>query len=127
VTVPLSDREQKILQEIERDLFREDPTFARDAQRPARFSDAAKARLGALVFLVGFLTLIAYFVVASAAKSEALSLVLGVAAFAGMVAGIVMFISSVRSLAAREGQPRERLVGAVKQWEARLRERYKRR
>jgi Flp pilus assembly protein TadB len=127
VTVPLSEREQKILQEIERDLYQEDPTFARDQRRAPRFGEGTKARLGALVFVCGFLTLIAYFVVAvRPAFSPALSLVLGVASFAAMVTGIVVLVSSLRALAGRSNQPRDRLTQALKRWESRIRERYKR-
>jgi TRAP-type C4-dicarboxylate transport system permease small subunit len=129
MTVPLSERERKILQEIERDLFREDPAFARDVRRTPRFGEGTRLRVGALVFIAGFVTLIAYFVIASftsrSPTSQGLSLVLGVAAFAAMVGGIVMVVSSLRSLTAREDQPRDRLSQALKRWEARIRERYK--
>jgi hypothetical protein len=127
MTVPLSEREQKILQEIERDLYREDPAFARDVKRPPRFAEGTRARLGIALFACGFLTLIAFFVVTSATSSQALSLLLGVVAFAAMVAGIVMMVGSLRALVTSKEQPRDRLVQALKRWESRVRDRYKER
>jgi hypothetical protein len=131
--VPLSEREQKILQEIERDLYREDPTLARAGRRAPKWGEARKARIGALTFVAGFLALIAFFVT-SVTTSEATSsgpgvtsLALGVAAFAAMVGGIVMFVSSLRALGGGKDQPRDRLVSALQRWQARIRERYKRR
>jgi hypothetical protein len=50
----------------------------------------------------------------------------GLAAFAAMVGGIVVFVSSVRSRAAREREQGERFLGALRRLEARIRERYKR-
>jgi VIT1/CCC1 family predicted Fe2+/Mn2+ transporter len=123
--VPLSERERKILQEIERDLYREDPAFARDVKRAPRFAESTRARLGIAMFVCGFLMLIAFFVVTSATSSQALSLLLGVLAFAAMVAGIVMMVGSVRSLVASKEQPRDRLAQALKRWESRVRDRYK--
>ena len=125
--MPLSEREQKILQEIERDLYREDPAFARDVKRPPRFAEGMRARLGIGLFACGFLMLIAFFVVTSATRSQAFSLLLGVLAFAAMVAGIVMMVGSLRALATSKDQPRDRLVQALKRWESRVRDRYKER
>jgi hypothetical protein len=122
--VPLSEREQKILQEIERDLYREDPGFARDVHKRPRLQGATRARLGVLVFLAGLLALVAFFVVTLKTESG-LSLLLGVAGFGAMVAGIVMFVGSIRSQAASQSRPRERLAGAVRRWEERIRERYR--
>jgi hypothetical protein len=124
-TVPLSEREQKILQEIERDLYREDPAFARDVKRPPRFTEGTRARLGIAMFVCGFLMLIGFFIVTAATSSQALSLLLGVLAFAAMVAGIVMMVGSLRALAASKDQPRDRLAQAFKRWESRVRDRYK--
>jgi hypothetical protein len=88
--VPLSEREQKILDEIEKNLSDEDPRFAE--RRPARSSVnlASRARLGIATFLIGFALLIVFF----------LSRVLfaGLLAFVGMVAGIVLLASPVSAL-----------------------------
>ena len=121
--MPLSEREQKILQEIERDLYREDPGFARDVRRTGPgLSNGARLRLGYILFGVGFLTLLMFFV-----KQW---LLLGVAAFGAMVAGVVLVTGSLRALASgrerRAGQPREWFSQALKRWEQRLRQRHKR-
>jgi hypothetical protein len=124
MTVPLSEREQKILQEIERDLYREDPGFARDARRPrSGLSDVSRARLGGVLFVAGLGLLFAFF-----AKQW---LGLGVAAFGAMVAGVVLVAGSLRTLMTQReeeprAQPRDRLLRALKRVEERLRQRYRR-
>jgi uncharacterized membrane protein YedE/YeeE len=119
--VPLSEREQKILQEIERDLHREDPAFVRDVRRKGPgLGHISQARLGGALFVAGFLALLVFF-----AKQW---LLFGVIAFGAMVAGVVLVAGSLRALALRPDertQPRERLVLALKRWEERLRQRYK--
>lgn len=121
-TVPLSEREQKILQEIERDLFREDPTFARDVRRGRRWDEASRARLGAVLFVGGLIALLVFF--------ASRRLPLGVASFGAMVAGVVMVAGSFRSLLSRRTpqahqRPRQRLASALRSWEERIRQRYR--
>jgi hypothetical protein len=88
--VPLSEREQKILDEIERNLSDEDPRFAQERRSSASSRVASRARLGVVTFLLGFGLLIVFF----------LSRVLfaGLLAFVGMVAGIVLLASPVGAL-----------------------------
>ena len=115
--MPLSEREQKILEEIERDLYREDPSFARGVRRPGpRLPKATRARLGVLLFVAGLGALFAFF-----ANQW---LVLGVVAFGAMVAGVVLLAGSLRTIAA-EGEPRARLSALFRGWEQRFRQRYK--
>jgi hypothetical protein len=121
--VPLSEREQKILQEIERDLYREDPAFAREVRRPGPGWDgAARARVGALLVLAGILCLVGFF-----ARGW---LVAGVAAFGAMVAGVVLLAGSFKALLAQrqqpQQQPRERLAKLLRRVEERIRQRYRR-
>jgi hypothetical protein len=120
--VPLSEREQKILQEIERDLHREDPTFARDVRRPgSRWTGPARARLGALLVFAGLGSLLGFFATGW--------LALGVVAFGAMVAGVVLLAGSFKALAQRQQpqqQPRERLAGLLRRVEERIRQRYRR-
>ena len=116
--VPLSDHEQRILDEIEKGLYQEDPDFARTKRR--RTDDVRNIRWGALLFLMGFGLLLGFFVTGS--------VFVGVSAFAGMVGGIVLVAGGVRTLwsnktAAR--QPRRGVKDALLEWEERLRERYK--
>ena len=52
--MPLSDREQRILEEIEKNLYDEDPRFARATRRVTpRYNGSRRARLGALLFVIG--------------------------------------------------------------------------
>ena len=89
--MPLSEREQKILEEIEKNLYAEDSRFARD--RPRRGTGpklGRRARLGASLFLAGFILLIAFFITRL--------LIVGLLGFGGMVAGIVLLASPVSAL-----------------------------
>ena len=118
VAVPLSEREQQILQEIEKNLYEEDPRFARAVRsRPSILSNAGGLRLGALLFLVGLVLLVAFFVSSS--------LIVGVAAFGAMVAGIVVIASTLRGLALAKTQDRQRFARALRDFETKLRQRYK--
>lgn len=110
--MPLSEHEQKILQEIEKNLYSEDPRFAH-----GRRSSRNRSKLGAIVFVVGFVILIGFFI--------SRSLLVGVAAFGAMVAGIVLLAGSLPELIPSAGSQRDRLTGAFSRLEKRLRERYK--
>ena len=130
--MPLSDRERQILEEIERNLHSEDPKFARRYRQTAPYSRESRlVRVGAIVFVIGFAILFAFFF--------SRSLLVGVVAFAAMVTGVVVVASSIRILAGgrrpnnedaffrrdEDGLP-QRLGKLVQQWEQRLRERYRR-
>ena len=115
--MPLSEREQQILAEIEKDLSTEDPAFARNEHAPA--PEARGAKLGIVVIFTGVLLLIGFFV--------SQQLLVGVAAFAAMVGGIVMIASSLRNVLRHREGGRERIQHAMANWEARIRDRYKRR
>lgn len=114
MTVPLSEREQKILDEIESHLHQEDPKLARGGHR----RPALSARLGAVLFLAGFAALIAFFVVQN--------VLLGVLAFGTMVAGIVLIAGSMRDSFVVGESPAERVSRAFGRWEERLRQRNRR-
>jgi len=118
-TVPLSDHEQRILDEIEKNLYQEDPSFAHGVRRRSpRLDKRARARLGIITFLIGFATLIAFFIAGS--------LFLGVLAFGAMVAGIVLVAGSFGQLAGASRAQRVRVSQLLSQWEERMRQRYKR-
>jgi Protein of unknown function (DUF3040) len=123
VTVPLSDSEQRILEEIERNLYADDPAFARGVKRKApRFAEFRRLRLGIVTLLAGIGLLLWFFF--------SPNLILGVLAFGAMVAGIVFAMRSLWGIAStgrrqRPG-PRERMTSAARQWEERFRNRYKR-
>jgi hypothetical protein len=110
--VPLSDREQQILAEIEKNLSSDDPRLARQA---ARRDFGLKA--GALLFLAGFALLIGFFV--------SRSVLIGVGAFAAMVSGIVLLIGALGSFVKEQG----RRFGLPDSWSKlrdRIRKRYER-
>ena len=121
--MPLSDREQRILEEIEKNLYEEDPRFARATRRATpRFDRSKRARLGGLLFVVGLGTLLIFFVTQL--------VVVGVLAFGGMVAGIVLVLGSSSALvnSGREGgrDATARFRGSLKNFEQRIRNRNKR-
>ena len=114
--MPLSEREQKILEEIERDLYREDPSFARNVRRrPPELPRATRTRLGALLFVAGLVSLFGFFFAEQ-------WLILGVFAFGAMVAGVVLIAGSLR--AERDEATRRPLAGLWQRWEERFRQRY---
>lgn len=121
--MPLSEHEQRILEEIEKNLYQEDPGFARDVRRRAPLMDEVRrVKLGIFVFVCGFALLIGFFV--------STSVLVGVGAFVAMVAGIVLVAGGMKSLAAgRRGSARpgrDRLDALMQRWEQKLRRRYKR-
>ncbi|MGH2776569.1 MAG: DUF3040 domain-containing protein [Actinomycetota bacterium] len=121
--MPLSDREQRILEEIEKNLYDEDPRFARATRRATpRFDRSKRARLGGLLFVAGLVTLLVFFVTQL--------VVVGVLAFGGMVAGIVLVLGSSSAVvnSGREGgrDATARFRGSLKNFEQRIRNRNKR-
>lgn len=118
--MPLTDREKKILQEMERNLHAEDPSLARKTRSP-REHHIGRIRLGAVSFVGGLLVLIAFFLTENP--------LVGVLAFIAMVAGVVLFAGGTSRLAQASLdrlQPKERALGTFRKWERSLRERYKR-
>ena len=121
--MPLSEREQRILEEIEKNLHEEDPAFARTVRQQApQMDEIRRIKLGVAIFVVGFAVMISFFF------SGAVGV--GVLAFGLMVAGIVLTAGALRVLATerRPGRDRrERLARRLGGWEERLRQRYKKR
>jgi Protein of unknown function (DUF3040) len=117
--VPLSEREQQILEEIEKSLRSEDPQLARKV-RSGRGSSTRGLRIGLLVLAAGIASLLTFFFTGH--------LLWGVLAFGGMVGGIVLVAGAFRTpLSVRASQtPRDRLEQRLRDWEERIRKRYKR-
>ena len=117
--MPLSDREQQILAEMERNLYEEDPEFAaRPSGDKPPGTDQRGVKIGVALFLVGVAALIFFF--------SSQSIFVGVVAFAAMVAGIVILGSSLRSIFTNpEGGEPGRASRAIGDFEERLRQRYK--
>ena len=116
--MPLSDREQQILEEMEKNLYEEDPSLAGRAPDKAPGSDQRGVKIGAAILVAGVVALIFFF--------GSQSIFVGVIAFAAMVAGLVILGSSLRSIfsSPESGEP-GRASRAFGDLEERLRQRYK--
>ena len=117
--VPLSEREQRILEEIERNLKVEDPRFASGRDQETATNRKNNIKFGGLLFFVGLAILLGFFLSGS--------VLIGVLAFGAMVAGIVIAAGAVDGLAASGRAQKDRMTGAFAQWERRLRDKYRRR
>lgn len=121
--MPLSEREQQILEEIEKNLYAEDPAFARGVRKSAPEAKEFKhLKLGAALFATGLVLLVTFFV--------SRLLLFGVGAFGAMVAGIFLATTASFSLAssrAKQAMARMRFARIFEDWDRRLRERYRRR
>ena len=122
--MPLSEREQRILDEIEKGLYQEDPAGAREGARKPRTTPALHTvRRGAAMFVAGLLVLLAFFMTKQ--------LWVGAIAFGSMVWGIVVVAGALRSGGPSPGRAAadigDRIGRAAGELERRLRQRYKRR
>lgn len=120
--MPLSDREQQILAEMERNLHEEDPDLARGAVRTEQtvVHDTRGIKVGVAIFLVGIAALIVFF--------TSQMVVAGVVAFGAMVGGIVLAGSSIRSVIARSSEASKASgTGFFERYEEHIRRRYRRR
>ncbi|HJR44010.1 MAG TPA: DUF3040 domain-containing protein [Actinomycetota bacterium] len=119
--MPLSDHEQRILDEIEKSLYQEDPAFARGAkEREGSHDPKKRARMGAACLVAGFLGLLVFF--------YSRLVIVGVVAFAAMVLGVVLIAGAVRISTPADGLtkgPADRLGRFFSDWEDRVRQRYK--
>jgi peptidoglycan/LPS O-acetylase OafA/YrhL len=114
--MPLSEHEQRILEEIERRLVAEDPKFAREVAAGGTHGAALrKVRRGAISFVAGFGLLVA------GLFDPAHLLVLGIVAFTVMVAAAALVASGVKQVG------RERVERARSGWLARMEDRWRRR
>lgn len=109
--MPLSDKEQEILQQIERQLTEEDPQFSRRVSSKLDGRSKRNLRLGIALFVVGFGVLIAFLALTQ--------LLLGVASFLMMLAGAVLAFEAFRRFGAegarnvREKAPLKRIFGPI--------------
>ena len=110
--MPLSEREQQILDELEKEL-----KPSRSRLREPSEERFRGVKLGIVVFVAGILLLVWFFVSGL--------LIAGVASFGAMVGGIVLGASSVRSELGRSGNAGERIARAVGGWDDALRRRFK--
>jgi hypothetical protein len=88
--VPLSEHEQRLLEQMERALYAEDPKFASSLRSAGpRPGNRRKAAVGVLTALVGFALLIT-----GAATSL---VVVGVVGFLAMLLGTFLVVTTMRS------------------------------
>ncbi len=93
--MPLSDREQQILQEIEDQLYEQDPEFARGVSSTTlQVHLLRNVRRGIAAFLAGFGVLVIFFF-----QTE---LIIGIAAFLLMLAGAVYTYDNVRKIGSEQ-------------------------
>lgn len=112
----LSEHEQRILEEIERNLAQEDPDFVRHVSEAGPSRNTARlARLGVLGLLVGFALLLGY----------RTHLALGILGFLVMLASAVAIGTSMRSVADSGRGPGSALRDVWKRAEGRMRPRRK--
>lgn len=89
--MPLSDREQQILQDIERRLYEQDPEFAHGVAATTLHTHLiVRIRRGVLLFLVGVAMLVTFFFLPK--------LPIGVVAFLGMLAGATYTYHNLRRM-----------------------------
>ena len=125
--MPLTEREKKILEDIEKNLYTEDPAFARDIKHPW-WHKLRQVKIGALVFFMGLALLLGFFVTQH--------VLVGVLAFSSMVGGIVLMSTATGDIARDQIRMHrvtvsDRLTGSLRSrfdnWEKKLKERYKKR
>lgn len=117
--MPLSEHEQRILDEIERRLASEDPKFARQVTATTPYGQGVRRLKRAIVGLVGgFVLLIVAFVL-----SDYL-VWLGLAAFGVMLASAVVIATTAKHLGAERARATDSEASG---WFARLEERWRKR
>lgn len=124
--VPLSEHEQKLLEQIEQALYAEDPKFARSWRvRDLRSLQRIRVLRAGAVILLGLGLLVAGVVVQS--RSTVVGVALGVGGFLFMLLG-AWFAMSTRTRGGATRQPAKKPVQAPKEsWKVRLEERWQRR
>lgn len=123
--MPLSEHEQRVLEDIERRLHEEDPQFAREARRavPVFASERRRIRIGIAVAVAGLFLLFAFLATGS--------LPVGVVAFATMVAGIVIASGPMTGFLHprrfSDSPLKDRLSSTAKTMDQRMRDRFRKR
>jgi len=127
--VPLSEHEQRLLEQIEQSLYAEDPKFARSW----RTKDPGKLRRNTLVrsavlFVVGLAALLAGVITLN--STTVLGIALGAGGFLLMLGAVWYGLSTRQRLSAAPAAPasrRTRPAGPRRSLSARLEERWERR
>jgi len=110
----LSDHEQRILAEIERNLAAEDPEFVRQVSEARPRTDTSRLwKLGVLGILLGVPLLL----------FNSTSLIYGVLGFLVLLGSVVAIVTSVRQLTSSPRAPSSVFRDALKRAEERMRSR----
>lgn len=118
--MPLSEHEQKILEEIERRLAAEDPKFARQVAFPTPHGRAARrVKHAGFTFGAGFALLIVGLFLPK------LLVPFGLAAFAVMLGAVVVITTTMKAVARERTSEPTRAHGSA--WFNRLEERWRKR
>lgn len=98
--MPLSDHEQQILDQIERQFYEQDPEFARGVTGKTLQAHLTRnLRRGLALFVLGFGVLVAFFFRPA--------LLVGVTSFLMMLAGATIAYQNARRLSRGEGAPKD--------------------
>jgi hypothetical protein len=126
--MPLSDHEQRMLDQIESALYAEDPKFASSVRGGGLRAPTARRRLeGAALFLIGLVLLVSG--IALKATWAGPFPILSVLGFLVMFGGVVFAITGPR-LAAKPDQPgmrQRRIKGTGSSFTSRMEDRFRRR
>jgi DUF3040 family protein len=116
--MPLSEHEQRILEEIERRLVADDPKFAREVAGSGSQSAALKrVKRAVTTFVLGFVLLIVGLFVPNQL------LYFGIAAFGVMVASAAVIASGIKQVSRQRGTE----AAASQGWFSRMEERWRKR
>jgi hypothetical protein len=130
--MPLSDHEQRMLDQIESALYAEDPKFASSVRGGGLRAPTARRRLqGAALFVIGLAMLVSG--VAFKATMIGSFPILSVVGFVVMFGGVVFAITGPRVTGGRdrsgseEGAPRQKSEGSGGSFTSRMEDRFRRR
>ncbi len=118
--MPLSEHEQRILEEIERRLVADDPKFAREVAGSSQAAALKKVRRAIIAFVAGFALLVA------GLFQPDLLVFFGIAAFAVMVTAAVLIGSGIKQASKERPSTKQERVGWLARMEERWRKRYER-
>ena len=117
--MPLSEHEQRILEEIERRLVADDPKFARDvAAGGGQAAVLRRVKRAIVAFVIGFGLLITGLILSEI-------VIFGVAAFIVMVPSVVVIASSIKHVGRRRATSAEE--EKPKNWFTRMEEKWRER
>lgn len=124
--MPLSEHEQRILDEIERRLVAEDPRFARSGTLATPRSTAmSRMRRGVVAFIGGLALLIGGLFAGT--ETPALLIALGVAGFGVMLLGVVVIARASTGLLRPQMPSQQQQQAKQPSWFTRAEERWRKR